>query len=215
MKLETEINTLVSIQSLSIASSKNDVTPVITQIALKRDGDVLKAMTTDRFMALVGTYENVVFHDWEDGQEMLVDPKALKSAIALKKADKYDMETMTVMYENDRASIAINRNTVVDLGSIGNFGSTGRAFPPLQKLFPEDEPSGAGSLNIRPDFIAKLAKVLPPESKPQRDRVWRFEFRSIDTPNRPQPVYATYSDGNSYKLEALIQPAMDKASVVR
>jgi hypothetical protein len=29
-------------------------------------------------------------------------------------------------------------------------------------------------------------------------------------PNRPEPVYAQYSDGESYQLEALIQPALNK-----
>jgi hypothetical protein len=79
------------------------------------------------------------------------------------------------------------------------------------KLFPTDEPTGAGVLNIKPDFLAKLSKVLPPVARPDRDRIWRFEFRSNpESPSKPQPVYAQYSDGDTYKMEALIQPALDK-----
>jgi hypothetical protein len=93
----------------------------------------------------------------------------------------------------------------VDLGSVQG------AFPPVTRLFPEGEPTGAGSLNLRPDFLAKLAKVLPPEAKPERYRTWRFEFRSEQNLT-PRPVYAQYSNGEHYKLEALIQPALDKRS---
>ena len=159
MKVTVDDATLTSIHSLSVGASKDDIA-VITQIALKREGDALRAMTTDRYICLTGLYSNAEFEDWADGEEMLIDPKHLKS--------------------------------VVD----------------IMKLFPEGEPNGSGSLNIRPDFIAKLAKVLPPVGRPERDRIWSFEFRSIEEqPNKPQPVYARYH-GEGYTMEALIQPAL-------
>ncbi|NDC88399.1 MAG: DNA polymerase III subunit beta, partial [Bacteroidetes bacterium] len=39
--------TLTSIHSLSIAASKDDVAPVITQLMLRREGDALRAVATD------------------------------------------------------------------------------------------------------------------------------------------------------------------------
>ena len=41
MRVILEPATLASIHSLGISASKDDVTPVITQIALEREGDAL------------------------------------------------------------------------------------------------------------------------------------------------------------------------------
>ena len=207
MKVTVEPATLASIHSLGISASRDDVTPVITQIALKREGMALRAMATDRYMVLSGLYNELEFDNWEDGDTILVDPSALKRAIDIKKANKNGILPIVIMKnEHGVVSAVVDDLNFVDLGSVQG------AFPPVTKLFPEGEPTGAGSLNIRPDFLAKLAKVLPPVVKPERERTWRFEFRTIaDAPHKPQPVYAQYSDGAKYKLEALIQPALDRS----
>ena len=207
MKVTLDTPTLSSIHSLGIGTSKDDVAPVITQIAIKREGDALRAMATDRYIALSALYKNVQFEEWDDGEEMLLDPRSIKSVIDIKKADKFDTIPVTITRDSDTGwvSAVINSVTSVDVGKVNG------SFPPVQKLFPEGEPTGAGSLNLRPDFLAKLAKILPPEARPQRERIWRFEFRTIpDAPHKPQPVYAQYSNGEDYKLEALIQPAVAK-----
>lgn len=193
--------TLTSIHSLSVGASKDDIA-VITQIALKREGDALRAMTTDRYICLTGLYMNATFEDWADGEEMLIDPKHLKSVVDIRKKDK--MEGLTRIVKSPNGNV----HAVMGSDSGGLFiGSLDASFPPVMKLFPENEPNGSGSLNIRPDFIAKLAKVLPPVGRPERDRIWSFEFRSIEEqPNKPQPVYARYH-GEGYTMEALIQPA--------
>lgn len=207
MKVTLNKATLTSIHSLSAGVSTDDVAPVITQIALKREGDQLRAMATDRYIVLAGLYSNAQFEDWADGEEVLVDPKHLKSVVDIVKKSKF--ERMVGIHRAENGNVS----AFLDDGSglfIGNLSAT---FPPVIKLFPsgDDYPSGAGHLNLRPDFLAKLAKVLPPEAKPERYRTWRFEFRSEDN-LRPQPVYAQYSNGEDYKLEALIQPALDKRS---
>ena len=206
MRVIVEPATLASIHSLGISASKDDVTPVITQIALEREGDALRAMATDRYMVLSGLYSGVGFEDWDEGETILVDPSALKRAIDINKANKTSTAPI-VITKNEHGCVS----AVVDTLSMVDLGSVRGTFPPVTKLFPEGEPTGAGSLNIRPDFLAKLAKVLPPVARPERERVWRFEFRSMpDAPQKPQPVYAQYSDGENYKLEALIQPALDR-----
>ena len=197
--------TLASIHSLSVGASKDNVPPVLTQIALRREGDDLRAMVTDRYMVLTGLYLDAAFEDWADCEEILIDPGYLKSVVDIRKKDKADGLTRIVK--------SLNGNVHAMMGSDSGglfIGSLDASFPPVMKLFPTNEPNGSGSLNIRPDFIAKLAKVLPPVIKPERDRIWSFEFRSIeDNPNKPQPVYARYH-GEGYTLEALIQPALIK-----
>jgi hypothetical protein len=69
MRAHIGIATLTSIHSLGISASKDDITPVITQIALTREGDALRAMTTDRYMILSGLYQEVEFDGWEEGEE--------------------------------------------------------------------------------------------------------------------------------------------------
>ncbi len=210
MKVEVNDATIASIHSLGIGASKDDVTPVITSIVLQREGDNLRAITTDRYMCLTGLYENVSFDGWSEGEEILIDPKHLKSVVDVKKKDKklYNLTTVSIVQSPNGY---VHAQLGEDSGGLfigGGNPQTTRAFPPVMKLFPKGEPNGSGSLNIRPDFIAKLAKVLPPVSRPERDRIWSFEFRSIEEqPNKPQPVYAHY-DGQGYKLEALIQPAL-------
>ena len=210
MIVELDKQQLISIHSLGVGASKDDVTPVITQIALKREGDALRAMVTDRYIVLSGLYHEVKFTNWEDDAELLIDPKALKSVIDIKKADKYGSVPVHITKDIETGSVTgvVDQVTSVHLSILN--GKVG-AFPPVMNLFPKSEPTGAGSLNIRPDFLAKLAKVLPPEVRPERERIWTFEFRTIaDAPHKPQPVYAQYSGHGVYQLEALIQPALLK-----
>ena len=170
----------------------------------------MRAITTDRYMCLTGLYENVSFDGWSEGEEILIDPKHLKSVVDVKKKDKklYNLTTVSIVQSPNGYVHAQLGEGSGGLFIGGGNPQTTRAFPAVMKLFPKGEPNGSGSLNIRPDFIAKLAKVLPPVSRPERDRIWSFEFRSIEEhPNKPQPVYAHY-DGQGYKLEALIQPAL-------
>jgi hypothetical protein len=204
MRVTMSKEVLASIHSLSVSASKDDVAPVITQIALVREGDALRAMATDRYMIATGKYSNVEFDDWSDEMEILVDPKSLKSVVDIAKKSNYDIPIDIVRSENNTVHADIPGITNVYIGGLTD------SFPPVMKLFPRGtEANGAPVMNLRPEFIAKLAKVLPPVVRPERNRLWRFEFRShADSPKKPQPVYAVYSDGESYELEALIQPAL-------
>jgi hypothetical protein len=204
MKVTINKATLASIYSLSVGASKDDITPVITQIALTREGESLRAMTTDRYIVVSGRYDqNIEFEDWAEDETILIDPKLLKPAVDMTKSDK--MGTTPIVIDHDRevkATKAIMQYgmTVIDIGRVKG------SFPPVMKLFPKGtEPNGAPVLALKPDFLGKLAKVLPPVPRPDKERVWAFEFRT-DEGSRPSPVYAVYSDAQSYQMEALLQP---------
>lgn len=209
MRVTIDKPTLISIHSLSVGASKDDVTPVITQIALQREGDALRAVATDRFMVVAGLYtKNIYFENWEDGEILLVDPKSLKTVVDIKKAEKYGPPLDIVKdEETGRVSAIMNSSTQVDIGSLSHL-----TFPPVMKLFPrEQDANGATLLSVRPDFIARLAKLLPPEVRPDKNQAWHFEFRSIDGESKkPEPIYAKYPTKDDYVLEALIQPALIK-----
>jgi hypothetical protein len=205
MKVTISKEVLASIHSLAVSASKDEFTPVITQIAITREGDGLRAMATDRYMVASGLYRGVTFEDWAEEDVVLLDPKGLKSVLDIKKSEKHSVMPIDIVKDAETGWVSgvINSVTSIDLGSVSG------TFPPVMKLFPrETEPSGVGTLALRPDFLAKLAKVLPPEARPSRDRVWAFEFRSIPESRKPEPVYARYSGADDYELEALIQPAI-------
>lgn len=207
MRVIVSNQVLASVHSLSVAASKEDIAPIITQLAITREGDALRAMATDRFMILAGRYDDAQFQDWEEGDTLLVDPKALKSVVDLKRANRFDISPVEIIKdENSGMALAtISDTTTLPLGTVQG------VYPPIMRLIERGtEPNGAASLNLRPDFLARLSKVLPPVIKPERYRTWRFEFRTAPDSSKPQPVYAHYSDGLSYRLEALIQPQLDK-----
>jgi hypothetical protein len=206
MRVTVDKATLLSIHSLAIGASKDDITPVITQIALTREGDALRAMATDRYMVVTGLYTHQIdFEDWSEDDTILVDPKSLKAVVDIKKSEKFETVPTVIEknHETGAVSAIVNTITKIDIGRVSG------SFPAVMKLFPrETEPSGVPALTLKPDFLAKLAKVLPPELRPDRERAWNFEFRATESRN-PAPVFAYYS-GGSYKLEALIQPNLKR-----
>jgi hypothetical protein len=210
MKASISTEVLASIHSMSVGTGKDDIAPILSQIGITREGDALRAMATDRYMVATGLYHRVEFEDWEDGETILVDPKALKSALDIRKVEKYATVPVVIAPERDTGVVRVHTNdtTSVDVATLA--GRVSGPFPSVMKLFPRDtEANGAAAITLRPDFIARLVKLLPPEVKPDRDRLWRFEFRSSTETNKPQPVYASYK-ADSYELEALIQPAIDR-----
>lgn len=205
MKVNISREVLASINSLSVGASKDDVTPIITQIALTRQGDDLRAMATDRYIVVSGRYSEVTFEEWEDGETMLVDPKSIKSVLDIKKKDKYSTVPVTIGRDEETGHswAQVDGYTKIHLGAVRG------TFPPVMNLMKfEGDPNGAPMLGLKPDFLAKLGKVLPPVARPDRERVWEFHFRSKDGHRSPAPVYAVYSNGSSYELEALVQPAL-------
>lgn len=198
-----------SITSLGVITPKEDVANVLMSIKLQRNGDALEAVTTDRYVAVIASYNDVLeFENWADGDGMMIDPRQLKSVSDMLKRDKRNPEPVSINYSFDTnmAYAEVSEGTTVDLKAPRLVGSK---FPPIERFFEVDsEPDGVPSLGLNPDFIAKLGKILPPEVRPDRTRVWRFQFRSTET-GKPGPVWANY-EGLNYNIRALVQPALIK-----
>lgn len=206
MKVTITREILASINTVSVGVSKDDVTPIIMRVALTRRDDVLKAYATDRYMIVAGTYEDVVFEEWPEEGEVTFDVKTLKLATdAAKAAGRYEADKIVIeSVEGESPSITVGNNTFT---ASHVYAST--KYPPVLKLIPNpDEADGSVHLNLNPNFLARLTKVLPPVTKPERDRLWSFAFFG-NGESKPRPVYASYS-GDDYKMEALIQPALKK-----
>lgn len=206
MKVAVTKEILASINSMAIAVSKDDVASVIESIALTRQGDKLVAMATDRYVAVMSHYTEVDFDDdWNEGEQILLRPKALKSALDIAKAHKHSLSWVDITKDRESdTGYATILTTRVEMGpQVGK-------FPPIDRLFSfTKEPDGVPDMGINPEFVGKLAKILPPEIRPDRQRIWRLEFRSSDAPHKRGPVYAKYMGAN-YDIEALVQPALIK-----
>lgn len=206
MKVTITKEILASINSMGIVASKDDFASVIESIALTRRDGKLMALATDRYVAVKNTYTEVEFDDdWNEGEEILLQPKALKSALDIAKAHKHAVSWVEITKDRESdTGYATILSTRVEMGpQVGK-------FPPIDRLFTFDkEPDGVPDMGINPEFVGKLAKILPPEIHPDKQRIWWLEFRSSDAPHKRGAVYAKYMGAN-YNMEALVQPAIVK-----
>ena len=208
-KVSMFLPTLNSIASIAVSASKDDVTPIITQIALTREGDSLRAMATDRYMVATGRYSEVKFTDWAEGETVLVDPKGLKTATQMGRAVPKAQQPYTSVDISQDESESI-WTSVEDSRIQSSVPTIKGTFPPVMKLFKRgEEASGVGQLNLRADFLARLSKLVTPQAKPKRDATWQFRFFASEG-KTPAPVHAVYSEDETWELEALIQPALTR-----
>ena len=199
MKVTIAPEVLPSIASLAIAASKDKVTPVIMNVALRRNGDKLEAYATDRYMVAAGTYE-AKLEEWGDDDVMLVPAELLKRALTTYKSVKFHGAPVVVSVDGNMVTVTVNGDQVLT-----EHEPQGFKFPVVWKLFDTEYPAGVERLLIRPDFIAKLAKIVPPEIRPEKQPGWHFRFYSTES-GKPAPVYAEYKE----TMRVLIQPMVDK-----
>ena len=200
MKVTMSKEILISAHSVSVGTSKDDVTPIIQALCFTREGDNLRVLATDRYVIMSGTYEGVEFDDWEEGANVLVDHKRLKSAVDYAKRINWlgapvTLEDGVVSVENMTTTVAADTGTAT--------------FPPVGKLFPTDTPNGATGLMLNVEFLARLGKIIPPVAKPGREKLWEFSFSHNTDNTKPLPVLAV-SAGDDYTMQALIQPNLYK-----
>ena len=200
MKVTMSKEILISAHSVSVGTSKDDVTPIIQALCFTREGDNLRVLATDRYVIMSGTYEGVEFDDWEDGVNVLVDHKRLKSVVDYVKGIKWLSAPVTL--EDGVMSVESMTTTVAaDTGT--------SVFPPVAKIFPTNTPNGATELMLNVEFLSRLGKTIPPVVRPGREKLWEFSFSHNTDNTKPLPVLAV-SAGDDYTMQALIQPNLMK-----
>ena len=200
MKVTMSKEILISAHSVSAGASKDDVTPIIQALCFTREGDNLRVLATDRYVIMSGTYEDVQFDDWEEGANVLVDHKRMKSVVDYAKGIKWLSAPVTL--EDGVMSVESMTTTVAaDTGSM--------TFPPVAKIFPTNTPNGATELRLNVEFLTRLGKIIPPVVKPGREKLWEFSFSHNTDNDKPLPVLAV-SAGSDYTMQALIQPNLIK-----
>ena len=202
MKVTMSKEILISAHSVSVGTSKDDVTPIIQALCFTREGDNLRVLATDRYVIMSGTYEGVEFDDWEDGVNVLVDHKRMKSVVDYVKGIKW--LSVPVTLEDGVMSVESMTTTVAAAANTGT-----SVFPPVAKIFPTDTPNGATELMLNVEFLTRLGKIIPPVVRPGREKLWEFSFSHNTDNAKPLPVLAV-SSGDDYTMQALIQPNLYK-----
>lgn len=88
--------------------------------------------------------------------------------------------------------------------AIQRFNPIGGNFPPVARLFPAENGtgaySGAGLVSLGPDHLDKLIKGI--KRAGVKNESIRFQLTAADNPNKPGPVVATFGT----RFRALVQP---------
>ncbi len=194
-------NQLVSLMSLHVFASTEDIAPVTQMLRLRREGEQLVVHTTDRYCLARGIYDVDTDHsdtpDEAELMEVYLNAKTAKSFLPMVK--KVNRNAMVIV-DDETITVKANPDIVIPLDTIKS------TYPPVEKLIPEDvdappaQPSGM--VSFRPDFVAKLSKViLPTVGKHDPHKPWIFTIAETRKPIICRPTVRDSGD-----IVVMIQP---------
>jgi len=192
---------LASINSLIVFAEphRNSITPVITGLRATRTGETqLTVVATNRYVATKATYDNVEFSNWDNDPQFWLDPVVLKQAATVSKANGLSM--VSFGYDND------NEDSFISVGDTRfTYQQLTTGYPPVDRLFNDMAArNGATDIQLKLQWLVALSKVVVPETKPDKDRPWLFQFATGES-RKPEPVLASVN-GQEYTISVLIQP---------
>jgi hypothetical protein len=159
-------------------ASTDDEVDFLHAVRLEWDGEMLHALTTDRFRAAISSWhpddiepgeeiQDDLFTDWGSGDEPWKATLALPDAAQIAKVFKLPAKEMrvplTVDYEADRRRLRIIRNkdtghSAITIGADDLFVDT----PDLRRLLATaDKATGPRQINYSAKLLADFAKVRP------------------------------------------------------
>lgn len=203
---------LRSIATIVHAASKDVVTPAITMVQLRRDGDSIIATATDRFRvaelrtAIVTTTRAEV--DGIEGNtdvfEALIPAATLTAAV--KGLDRRVQLGVAFLLDEEEGIITIRGHAAH--GFSVSARTSKLMFPPVARLFPEGEITPAeGAVALKPAFLATIDKLHLPHH--EREQAWHMQTQNGDSYNtsKPRPVLFTIEDkGTGDTIRYMVQP---------
>jgi len=191
---------VASLLSLSAFASRDQVTPVLTQIAVQRRGDKLWVWATDRYAVIRGVYpldvDTSETYDTEKFPIRFIDEKNARAFLPMvKKLDKRGYAYVT------------DNGIELDNGSVIVWSDVKGSYPPVDRLFDKETTETAPrQLSIKPGYIARLERIISPSfSRTWRDDPWIFTFGETDT-GKPAPIHCVPLSRDGGKIDVLIQP---------
>tara|TARA_R110000782_G_scaffold186634_1_gene276844 strand:- start:2168 stop:2857 length:690 start_codon:yes stop_codon:yes gene_type:complete len=226
MKIHFTAEEFRSIVSVGVASSTDEVTPIIcaTNISFSEQGEVT-AIATDRYRVARVQFTPLKLGeaDVSRGEDSVtINTKELAKFWATVKTDVMrggfwiTLETesfagSTDMYTLSCASTGI---TVKGMEVYGNYPNVGK----LMEGYGEDEATGVPSVGLNPNFLGDLVKMYHPRDFAKVNMKfisWNFRFKATapeERSNKRNPVYITREAENggatSARLDYLVQPSM-------
>lgn len=205
-------NQLRSIATIVHAASKDTITPSITHVQLKREGDSIIATATDRFRvaelrtAIITTTAAEV--DGIEGNtevfEALIPTATLTAAV--KGLDRKMQLGVAFLHDEELGLITVRGHAAH--GFTLTAPSSKLNFPPVARLFPEGEITPAeGPVSLKPAFLATLDKLHLPNH--EREQAWRMQTQNGDSYNtsKPRPVLFDIEDKNTGDtIRYMVQP---------
>lgn len=201
-------NQLVSVMSLHVFASTDDVAPVITTLQLRRKGEQLVVHTTDRYCLARGVYDVDVEHDSGDVEgDVYLSAKTAKSFLPMVK--KINGNAMVIV-DDETITVKAGPDIVIPLETIA------QTYPPVDRLIPEDvhakPTSPTGMVSIKPDYITRLSKViLPTMHRQDRNQPWIFTIDAGEG-GKPKPMVCIPRECGD-QIVVLIQPNIIPAGV--
>lgn len=199
-------NQLVSVMSLHVFASTDDVTPVIQTLQLRREGGQLVVHTTDRYCLARGVYDVDTEHDTGDVDgDVYLSAKVAKSFLPMvKKVNPHAM----VVIDGETITVKGVSDIVVPL-EVNPTNYKTSTYPPVDRLIPEDvhaKPTNpTGMVSIKPDYVTRLSKViLPTVVKQDRNQPWIFTI-DADENGKPKPMVCVPRECGD-QIVVLIQP---------
>jgi len=191
---------VASLLSLSAFASRDQVTPVLMQIATQRRGDKLWVWATDRYAVVRGVYpldvDTPKTYNTEEFPIRFIDERNARSFLPMvKKLDKRGFAYVT------------DNGIELDNGSVIVWSDVKGSYPPVDKLFAKEKTDTAPrQLSIKPTYIARLERIISPSvSRVWKDDPWIFTFGETDT-GRPAPIHCVPLSRDGGEIEVLIQP---------
>jgi len=122
----------------------------------------------------------------------------LKQAATVSKANGLSM--VSFGYDND------NEDSFISVGDTRfTYRQLTTGYPPVDRLFNDMAArNGATDIQLKLQWLVALSKVVVPETKPDKDRPWLFQFATGES-RKPEPVLASVN-GQEYTINVLIQP---------
>lgn len=200
------VNQLISLMSLHVFASTDDVTPVIQTLQLRRKGEQLVVHTTDRYCLARGIYDVDVEHDSGDVEgDVYLSAKTAKSFMPMVK--KINGNAMVIV-DDETITVKAGPDIVIPL-EVNPTNYKTSTYPPVDRLVPGDvhakPTSPTGMVSIKPDYITRLSKVvLPTMHRQDRNQPWIFTIDAGEG-GKPKPMVCIPRECGD-QIVVLIQP---------
>lgn len=211
ISFEVEGSTFSSIVSLAACASKDKMTPIINAVGLsvEDEGRLLKAVATDRYVAVRATYllsVPLAVPSGVLGEPIAVSTVFLVNTLRALKSNKTDRYQLQIGVTDETVTVTdVNGAKFMDALVSGNFPPIDKLFPPLADTTTNEQFAEIELYSLDLQHLVKFSKVSHPRSA--ATPVQFQHLKGSGNPDKPGAIFLSWgcSEGS---LEGLVQPAV-------